>query len=232
MNSILECRELSKSYRSFPALQRCSFTVKSGQIVGILGPNGSGKTTLMKIAAGLLTPDSGEILICGKRPGTESKSQVAYLPDKTFLNSRSTVEELIHLFSDFYGNFDADRAYTMLDSLQIDRKRRFGSLSKGTQEKIQLLLVMSRRAALYILDEPIGGVDPAARDYILQTIISNYDENAAVLISTHLISDIESILDQAVFLQNGTVVLNDSTESIREQYKKSIDSLFREVFRC
>ncbi|HBA63421.1 MAG TPA: ABC transporter ATP-binding protein [Lachnospiraceae bacterium] len=232
MNPILECRGLSKKYENFYALSNLNLTLERGQIVGLLGPNGSGKSTLIKLINGLLTPSSGEILINGMAPGVESKKIVSYLPERSYLNSWMKVKDVIRYFDDFYENFSAEKAYDMLSHLNIDPAARLRSLSKGTKEKVQLLLVMSRSADLYILDEPIGGVDPAARDYILNTIITNYSEDATVLLSTHLIADIEKILDRVIFLQNGTLIRNETVDDIRTNSRKSVDALFREVFRC
>ena len=234
MTPILECRELTKQYSrdARPALNHVNLKLMRGRIIGLLGPNGSGKTTLIKLANGLLSTKSGEILIDGKPVGIETKKIVSYLPERNSLNLSMTVEETIRYFQDFYEDFDAGRAYEMLRNLQIDPGAKLKTLSKGTREKVQLVLVMSRRAQLYILDEPIGGVDPAARDYILNTIIGNYDENATVLISTHLITDIEPILDEVIFLKNGQVVLYAPADVIREENGKSVDALFREVFKC
>ncbi len=234
MTPILECRDLTKCYNkgARPALDHVNLKLMRGRIIGLLGPNGSGKTTLIKLANGLLSANTGEILIDGKPIGIETRKIVSYLPERNSLDLSMTVEGAIRYFQDFYEDFDVTRAYDMLRNLQIDPGAKLKTLSKGTKEKVQLILVMSRRAQLYILDEPIGGVDPAARDYILQTIISNYDENATVLISTHLIADIESILDEVVFLKNGQVVLYAPVDAIREENGKSVDALFREVFRC
>ena len=200
--------------------------------MGLLGPNGSGKTTLIKLANGLLTPTDGHIMINGLEPGPATKKIVSYLPDRSFFNGHMTVNHLLAYYADFYRNFSTERALKMLDALEIDKSKRLNALSKGAQEKVQLVLVMSRDADLYILDEPIGGVDPAARDYILRTILSNYSENATVLISTHLITDIEQVLDHVIFLQNGQISLNASVDEIRTEYGKSVDTLFREVFKC
>jgi ABC-2 type transport system ATP-binding protein len=197
-----------------------------------LGPNGSGKTTFIKICNALLTPSEGKILIDGFEPGVETKKVVSYLPEKSYLNDWMKVSEIVEFFKDFYADFNRDKAYDMLGRLKIDAKTRLKTLSKGTKEKVQLVLVMSREAKLYLLDEPIGGVDPAARDYILETIISNYSENAAVIISTHLIADIERILDDVIFLKDGKVILSKSVDEVRDESGKSIDALFREVFRC
>lgn len=232
MRPILECQRLTKKYGSFFALSELTLSLDRGQIVGLLGPNGSGKTTLIKLANGLLNPTDGHIMINGLAPGTESKKIVSYLPDRSFFSEHMKVKEIISYYTDFYDNFSTDRASKMLDILEIDINSRFSALSKGTKEKIQLVLVMSRDADLYILDEPIGGVDPAARDYILQTILTNYNENATVLISTHLISDIENVLDRVIFLRNGQLALNETVDDIRCKYGKSVDALFREVFKC
>ena len=229
---LLECRALTKRYGGFCALNSLNFTLPRGKIVGLLGPNGSGKTTLIKLVAGLLTPTSGEILINGQRPGTETKAIVSYLPERPYFNSWMKVSEMINYFVDFYADFDVNRAHEMLASLGINENARLKTLSKGTKEKVQLVLVMSRIASLYLLDEPIGGVDPAARDYILNTIISNYDENATVLISTHLISDIENVLDEFLFISGGQVFMQDTVDNIRASRGISVDALFREVFRC
>ena len=232
MDNILECVNLSKIYKNAIALSGVNLQIKKGRIVGLLGPNGSGKTTLIKLANGLLTPTMGEILIDGKPIGVETKKIVSYLPDHNFLTGWMTVNQMIEYFSDFYSNFNRDRADKMLKNLGIDRTKKIKTLSKGTQEKVALILVMSREAELYLLDEPIAGVDPAARDYILRTIISNYNENATVLLSTHLISDIEKILDEVIFIREGKVVLQDTVENIRESKGKSVDTYFREVFAC
>jgi ABC-2 type transport system ATP-binding protein len=232
MSTILECKDLTKQYGKFTALDHITLSLEGGHIVGLLGPNGSGKTTLIKIITGLLTPSSGEITVNGNPIGAESKKIISYLPDHTYLNKNMRVRDIIDYFEDFYTDFDTKRAYDMLAKLSINPSDRLKTMSKGTKEKVQLILVMSRHADLYVLDEPIAGVDPAARDYILNTILSNYDENATILISTHLIADIENILDQIIFIQNGHIRLNSSVEEIREQNGKSIDTLFREVFRC
>jgi ABC-2 type transport system ATP-binding protein len=232
MNPILECRALTKRYGSIQALTDVNLEIQRGRIIGLLGPNGSGKTTLIKLANGLLTPTEGEILIDGMYPGIETKKIVSYLPERTYLNNWMRVSEVINFFKDFYTNFNPEKAYEMLKRLTINPDDKLKELSKGTKEKVQLILVMSREADIYLLDEPIGGVDPAARDYILNTIISNYNENAAVVISTHLIADIETVLDDVVFLSNGTIALAKSVDEIREEHGKSVDGLFREVFRC
>lgn len=232
MSTIVECKNLSKAYGKKTALSHISLTLESGHIIGLLGPNGSGKTTLIKLLNGLLTPSEGELYIDQNPIGVESKKIVSYLPDQTYLNKNMKIQEIIRYFKDFYDDFDVDRAYDMLAKLKIHPEQKLKTMSKGTKEKVQLILVMSRRAKLYILDEPIAGVDPAARDYILDTILSNYDEDATILISTHLISDIENILDNVIFIKEGQIVLTSSVDKIREEQQKSVDSLFREVFKC
>ena len=230
--AILECRGLAKSFGGIRALDNVELALQPGRIVGLLGPNGSGKTTLIKLANGLLTPTSGQILIDGQAPGVESKKIVSYLPERSCLGDWMKVSDLLDFFSDFYADFRRDTAQEMLSRLSIDPRQTFGHLSKGTREKVQLIMVMSRQAKLYLLDEPIGGVDPATRDYILHTIISNYNEDATVLISTHLIADVEQVLDEVIFLQNGRSLLQPAVDDIRENQGKSIDALFREVFKC
>ncbi len=232
MSAILECKNLSKSYGKKTALNHINLSLDGGHIIGLLGPNGSGKTTLIKLINGLLTPNEGELYINQHPVGVESKKIVSYLPDHNFLNMGMKVREIIRLYQDFYEDFDPDRAYDMLSKLQIDPNDKLKSMSKGTKEKVQLILIMSRRAKLYVLDEPIAGVDPAARDYILDIILSNYEEDATILISTHLIADIENILDQVIFIKNGQIVLDAYVDNIREEQGKSVDSLFREVFKC
>ena len=232
MSSILECNNLFKSFGKTNALNGINLKLQRGRITGLLGPNGSGKTTLIKLACGLLTPTRGEILIDGKRPGIETKKIISYLPERTYLNEWMRVHQIIEFFSDFYDDFRPEKAYDMLKKLDIDPKDRLKTMSKGTREKVQLILVMSREADLYLLNEPIGGVDPAARDYILSTILNNYNEQAAVVISTHLISDIEHILDDVVFISKGEVMLTSSVDDIRDTHGKSVDALFREVFKC
>ena len=232
MENILECRGLVKFFPNCLALNNVDLTVPKGRIVGLLGPNGSGKSTLIKLANGLLTPTQGTILVDGKEPGIETKKIVSYLPERTYLTEWMTVQDMLDLFNDFYADFNIAKARDMLPRLNIQTKARIKTMSKGTKEKVQLILVMSREAQLYLLDEPIGGVDPAARDYILNTIIANYNENATVLISTHLISDVEQILDDVIFINQGSVVLTSSVDDIREKQDKSVDALFREVFRC
>ena len=232
MSSLLKVNSLTKKYGNLTALNNLNFELESGHIIGLLGPNGSGKTTLIKIICGLLVPSAGEVTVKGNPIGVESKKVISYLPDTTYLGKSASVEGTINYFKDFYEDFDENRAYDMLGKLGINPRAKFRTLSKGTKEKVQLILVMSRRADLYILDEPIAGVDPAARDYILNTIISNYDENASILVSTHLISDIENILDEVIFLKQGNIVRFSSVDEIRSSEGKSVDGLFREVFKC
>ena len=232
MDPILECNGLYKNYGLRRALNGVELTLYPGKIIGLLGPNGSGKTTLIKLAAGLLQPTAGEILIAGMQPGEQTKAVVSYLPDRTGLPEWMRVGELVSLMEDFYRDFDANAAQEMLSRLQVAQSDKMKSLSKGTKEKVQLVLTMSRRARLYLLDEPIGGVDPAARDYILDTILSNYRREATVLISTHLIADIEKVLDDVIFLAEGRVALVSSVDEIREKNGKSVDALFREVYKC
>lgn len=232
MGILLECRNLNKTFGPVRAVQNLSMTMGSGRIIGLLGPNGSGKTTLIKMINGLLRPDQGEVLIDGEKPGPYTHSIVSYLPDKNYLNKRLTIGQTLNLFEDFYTDFNRNKAELMLADLGIDLKRKLKNLSKGTLEKVQLILVMSREARLYVLDEPIAGVDPAARDYILKTIITNYNPEATVLISTHLIADVEQVLDDVIFIKDGQLVLFAPVDVIREKEGKSVDGLFREVFRC
>ena len=230
--NILECKGLAKSYGPVQALDGVSFGIEPGRIVGLLGPNGSGKTTLIKLANGLLTPSAGEILIDGQAPGRTSHGLVSYLPERTSLPLWMTVRALVGFYEDFYPDFDRAAAEGMLRDLSISPAMRLKQLSKGNREKVQLILTMSRRAKLYLLDEPIGGVDPATRDYILHTILTNYDPEAAVVISTHLIADVEQVLDEVVFLDRGKLMLQASVDEIREERGMSVDALFREVFKC
>lgn len=232
MEKILECRSLSKIYKNAIALSAVNLEVGKGRIVGLLGPNGSGKTTLIKLANGLLTPTMGDILIDGMPVGVETKKIVSYLPDHNFLTQWMTVDQMINYFADFYSDFSRERADKMLEILGINRSFKIKTLSKGTQEKVALILIMSRKAQLYLLDEPIAGVDPATRDYILRTIITNYDENATIIISTHLIADVEQILSDVIFINRGEVALCDTVDNIRQREGKSVDEVFREVFRC
>lgn len=230
--ALIEIEGLYKSYNKLLALNNLNLSLEGGQIVGLLGPNGSGKTTLIKILNDLLKADRGNILIDGKNPSTETKEVVAYLPDRNSLPDYMKIKDLINMQADFFKDFDAHKANSMIEDLGINTNIRFKSLSKGMGEKVQLALVMSRKAKVYLLDEPIGGVDPAARDYILRTIISNYNPESVVIISTHLISEIESVLDDVIFIKNGEIVLHKSPDLIREEYAKGVDELFREVFKC
>lgn len=232
MSELLTCEGLTKHYGAKTALDGVDLHIGFGKIVGLLGPNGSGKTTLIKLANGLLQPDSGSIRIAGMKPGVESKAIVSYLPDADWLPGWMRVEQLVKMFGDFYKDFDPARANEMLANLKLSPKDVLKTLSKGNREKVQLILAMSRNARLYLLDEPIGGVDPAARDYILHTILSNYSKDATVLISTHLIEDIEPVLDEAIFLKEGTVFAHRSVDEIRENEGMSVDAYFREVFKC
>ena len=229
---ILECKQLSKSYGKAPALENVSFAIEPGRIVGLLGPNGSGKTTLIKLANGLLTPDSGEILIDGAVPGRETHAVVSYLPERTAIPIWMSAGQLMDFYQDFYRDFRRQTAEEMLRHLDVRPTQRIRQMSKGTREKVQLIMVMSRSAKLYLLDEPIGGVDPATRDYILTTIISNYNPEASVILSTHLIADVEKVLDEVVFIDKGHLVLQSSVDQIREEKGMSVDALFREVFKC
>ncbi len=231
-NAVLSTKGLTKRYGKTLALDGLDLELPQGKIVGLLGPNGSGKTTLLKLAAGLLTPSAGNVTVCGEKIGPQSKALVSYLPDKSYLNKQQKIREVLDFFQDFYRDFDRSRAESMLRALKLDPGARLKTLSKGNQEKVQLVLVMSRKAKLYLLDEPIGGVDPAARDYILNTIITNYDPGATVLISTHLIGDVERVLDEFIFLSQGKVIRQGSTDEVREENGTSLDELFREVFKC
>ena len=228
----MQCKGLGKRFGHKVAREGVDLEIPTGRIIGLLGPNGSGKTTLIKMANGLITWDSGELLIDGKAPGRETKSIVSYLPERTYLADWMSVRQLLDFFCDFYGDFQRQRAEEMLGHLNIGLNMKIRQMSKGTREKVQLILVMSRKAKLYLLDEPIGGVDPATRDYILHTIIGNYDPEASVVISTHLIADVEQILDEVIFISQGQIVLQKSVDEIRETQGKSVDQMFREVFRC
>lgn len=233
MSVLFECSHLTKRYSAAKvAINDLTLSIEPGHIIGLLGPNGSGKTTLIKMINGLLSPSYGTLLIEGNEPGIESKQIISYLPERTYLNNNMRVCDIIDYFQDFYNDFSKENAYKMLSSLGIKAEEKLKTLSKGTKEKVQLILVMSRSAKLYILDEPIAGVDPAARDYILKTIINNYNPEATVLICTHLISEIENILDDVLFLKDGQLVLHKSVDEIREENGKSVDALFREVFAC
>ena len=232
--NVLEVNNLTKSYKKHtPVLSKFNLSIPAGRIVGLLGPNGCGKSTLIKLISGLLQPDSGEILVDGNEIGEKTKAVISYLPERTYFNSWMKIEELVNYFEEFYADFDKIRALTLLGDLGIDRKAKLKSLSKGTKEKVQLILVMSRNAKLYLLDEPIAGVDPAAREYILSTIVSNYNPNASIIITTHLISDVEQVLDDFVFLSfGGKILMSGNAEEARNESGKSLDMLFREVFRC
>ena len=232
MTALVQFNHVTKQYGDKKALDDVSFTLEPGKIYGLLGPNGSGKSTAIKIINDLLKPTSGTVQINGLAPGVESKKIISYLPDRNYLNDWMKVEDAFKLFEDFYKDFNRNLAEEMLKSLNIAPDARLKTLSKGTLEKVQLILIMARRAKLYVLDEPIAGVDPAAREYILQTILSNYGEESSILISTHLITDIEKVLDEVLFLQNGRIVLSGAVDDIRAEHGKSIDGLFREVFRC
>lgn len=231
MSELLKCTGLTKKYGNVLALSGVDLTVESGKIIGILGPNGSGKTTLIKLINGLLTPTEGELLVGGKAPGVDTKKIVSYLPDNNFLPLWMTAEQIVEYFTEFYEDFRPELAYEMLDRLGIAKNSRLKNLSKGNKEKVCLILVMSRNAQLYVLDEPIAAVDPATRDYVISTIINNYNPEASVLISTHIIADIEPVLDEAIFINNGSIVLHKTVDEIREEKGMSVDALFREVFR-
>ena len=232
MNTILECKNLTKRYGRKTALDHINLSLRPGRIIGLLGPNGSGKTTMIKLINGLLTPTEGEILIRGMAPGVKTKSIVSYLPERTYLDESMRIADAIAYFKDFYADFDEKKAEQMLNKVHLDPSARIKTLSKGNKEKVQLILVMSRRAKLYCLDEPIAGVDPAARDYILSTIIGNYEPDATILLSTHLITDVENILDEVVFIKDGHITMQEEVETIRDKEGKSVDDLFREVFKC
>lgn len=231
MSELLRCENLIKTYGGLIALNGINLTIESGKIVGLLGPNGSGKTTLIKIINGLLTPTDGNVYIRGNKPGVDTKKIVAYLPDNTFLNTWMSIGQLVDMFADFYSDFRKELALEMLTRLGITEKAKLKTLSKGNKEKVCLILTMARNASLYVLDEPIAGVDPATRDYVISTIINNYNPEASVIISTHLIADIEQVLDEAIFINQGNIVIQKSIDEIREENGKSVDELFREVFK-
>ena len=231
-DKLLVIKDLNKSFDKKEVLKDVNLSISSGKIIGLLGKNGAGKTTLIKLINDLLTPTSGEILVNGKKIGVESKKIIAYLPERTYLNKQMKVSEVINYFADFYENFDADKAERLLKDLDLDINQKLSKMSKGMQEKVQLVLVMSRKADLYILDEPLGGVDPATRDYILDTILSNFNEGASVIISTHLISDIERILDEVIFIDKGKIVLQSDSDKLRKKENASIDEVFRRMFKC
>ena len=229
---LLEIKNLSKSFDGKEVLKGADLCISSGKIVGLLGRNGAGKTTLIKLINDLLTPTTGEILVNGNKIGVESKKVISYLPERTYLNKQMKVSEVISYFEDFYDNFDSKKAKKLLKDLDLDINQNLSKMSKGMQEKVQLVLVMSRNADLYILDEPLGGVDPATRDYILDTILSNFNEGASVIISTHLISDIERILDEVIFIDKGKIILQSDADKLRNKEKSSIDEIFRRMFKC
>lgn len=231
MEAVLTCSALTKAYGPNKALDNFTAVFSGGRITGLLGPNGSGKTTLMKLAAGLLVPTGGSLRVCGQAPGPQTKARVAYLPERTYLPAGLRVREALELFCDFYADFSREKAVSMLADLKIQPGDKISAMSKGTREKVQLVLVMSRAAGLYLLDEPIGGVDPATRDYIIHTILSNYNENASLVISTHLIADVENVLDDVIFINKGRILLQQSVDQIRQEKGCSVDELFREVFR-
>ena len=230
--TLLECKGLNKSFGKKQVLEDINLKVSKGKIIGLLGKNGTGKTTLIKLINDLLTPTSGEVLVNGEKVGVESKKIISYLPERTYLDKSMTVEKVIEFFEDFYDNFDSEKAKSLLKDLDLDTSMKLSKMSKGMQEKVQLVLVMSRSADLYILDEPLGGVDPATRDYILDTILTNFNEDASVIISTHLISDIERILDEVIFIENGKIVLTSDTDELRTKENASIDDIFRRMFKC
>jgi len=229
---LLEINGLNKSFDDKEILKDINLSISKGKIIGLLGKNGVGKTTLIKLINDLLTPTSGEILIKGQKVGVETKKVISYLPERTYLNKQMKVSEVISYFEDFYDNFDSEKAKKLLKDLNLDINQKLSKMSKGMQEKVQLVLVMSRNADLYVLDEPLGGVDPATRDYILDTILSNFSENASVIISTHLISDIEKILDEVIFIDKGQVILQSDADKLRKKEKSSIDEIFRRMFKC
>ena len=229
---LLECKNLSKSFDNKKILKDVNLIIPRGKIIGLLGKNGQGKTTLLKLINDLLTPTSGEILIEGKHPGVESKRIISYLPERTYLDKEMKVIDTLNYFKEFYDNFDIDKAKKLLKDLDLDINYKISKMSKGMQEKLQLILVMSREADLYILDEPLGGVDPATRDYILDTILSNFKEGSSVIISTHLISDIERILDEVIFIDKGKIILTSDCDTLRQKEKASVDEVFRRMFKC
>ena len=229
---LLECKNLCKEFDNKPILQDVNLKIPRGKIVGLLGKNGAGKSTLIKLINDLLTPTSGKILINGEAPGVKSKEIISYLPERTYLDKEMTIKQVIKYFEEFYKNFDSQKAIKLLKDLDLDINKKISKMSKGMQEKLQLILVMSRRAELYILDEPLGGVDPATRDYILDTILSNFSEGASVIISTHLISDIERILDEVIFIDKGEIILTSSADELRNKENSSIDEIFRRYFKC
>lgn len=229
---LLECKHLYKEFDNKQILKDINLKIPRGKIIGLLGKNGTGKSTLIKLINDLLTPTSGEILINGEKPGVKSKEIISYLPERTYLDKEMTIKQVIKYFEEFYKNFDTQKAIKLLKDLNLDINTNISKMSKGMQEKLQLILVMSRNAELYVLDEPLGGVDPATRDYILDTILSNFSEGASVIISTHLISDIERILDEVIFIDNGEIIITSSADELRKKEKSSIDEIFRRYFKC
>ena len=229
---LLECKHLYKEFDNKQILKDINLKIPRGKIIGLLGKNGTGKSTLIKLINDLLTPTSGEILINGEKPGVKSKKIISYLPERTYLDKEMTIKQVIKYFEEFYKNFDTPKAIKLLKDLNLDINKKISKMSKGMQEKLQLILVMSRNAELYVLDEPLGGVDPATRDYILDTILSNFSEGASVIISTHLISDIERILDEVIFIDNGEIIITSSADELRKKEKSSIDEIFRRYFKC
>lgn len=229
--NLVEFKNVSKSFKEKEVLKNINLTIKKDKIVGLLGKNGTGKSTLIKLMNDLLTPTSGEVLINGEKVGITSKKIISYLPERTFLDKTKSVDEIINYFNDFYSNFDINKAYKLLNDLKLDTKMKLSKMSKGMQEKVCLVLVMSRNADLYILDEPLGGVDPATRDYILDTILTNFNEGASVIISTHIISDIERILDEVIFINDGEIIMHTDADELRNKESKSIDEIFRRMFK-
>ncbi len=229
---LVKCTNLTKKFDNKIVLDNINLTIKPNKIIGLLGKNGTGKTTLIKLINDLLTPTSGEILINGKKPGPESKEIISYLPERTYLDKSMTIKETLTFFSEFYQNFNIEKAKKLLKDLDLNEEQKLSKMSKGMLEKLTLILVMSRKAKLYILDEPLGGVDPATRDYILDTILTNFDEDASIIISTHLIEDIEKILDEVIFIDKGKIILNSPTDKLREKENQSIDEIFRRYFKC
>lgn len=229
---LVKCKDLCKEFDNKKVLNKINLTINDGKIIGLLGKNGMGKTTLIKLINDLLTPTSGEVLIKGEKPGINSKKIISYLPERTYLDKNMKIEQIIKFFTEFYDDFNKKRAIKLLKDLDLDMNLRINKMSKGMQEKLQLILVMSRDAELYILDEPLGGVDPATRDYILNTILSNFREGASIIISTHIISDIERILDDVIFIDKGKIILNTSADQLRKKENASIDEIFRRYFKC
>lgn len=229
---LVKCTNLTKKFDNKTILNNINLTIKPNKIIGLLGKNGTGKTTLIKLINDLLTPTSGKILINGKKPGPESKKIISYLPERTYLDKSMTIKETLTFFSDFYQDFNINKAKKLLKDLDLNKEQKLSKMSKGMLEKLTLILVMSRKAQLYILDEPLGGVDPATREYILNTILTNFNENASIIISTHLIEDIEKILDEVIFIDKGKIILNSPTDKLREKENQSIDEIFRRYFKC